>query len=133
MPNRVAWQPSFDVGDETVDNQHRHILEQCNLLAEHCQAGNGGDDRFQQMLDALMASAREHFAAEESRLAACQYPDLDDYRHEYEEFGYLAAEIITTENFDPLELQRFLTLWWVGHISGGAKRHGRYLRQDAPA
>jgi hypothetical protein len=42
--------------------------------------------------------------------------ELDDYRSEREEFDYLAAEIITTENFDREELQTFLALWWAGHI-----------------
>ena len=38
-----------------------------------------------------------------------------------EEFEYLVAEIAMTKNFDKLELQRFLALWWVGHILGDAK------------
>lgn len=133
MPNRVEWNPSFSVGDEILDGQHRRALEQCNLLAEHCRAGSGDDGRFQQALDTLMAFALEHFAVEEARLAQCQYPDLDDYRHECGEFEYLAAEIITTENFDKLELQRFLALWWVGHIMGAAKRHAGYLKQQPAA
>ena len=39
---------------------------------------------------------------------------------ECEEFDYLVDEIVTTENFDRLELQRFLALWCLGHIAGSA-------------
>ena len=55
----------------------------------------------------------------------------------------LAADIATTENFDRLELQRFVTLWWVGHIAGSAAglraclayevsdRHGEAAARDS--
>jgi hemerythrin len=131
MPNRVQWDPSFSVGHDALDDQHRHILAQCNLLADHCVSDDGvGDDRiFAESFDALMAFAREHFAAEEALLAGCAYPDLEDYRYECEEYAYLAAEIVTTENFDKLELQRFLALWWVGHILGAARRQRAFLAQ----
>jgi hemerythrin len=69
-----------------------------------------------------MVLARQHFATEEALLAGQAHPDLEDYRHACEEFEYLAAEIATTENFDKLELQRFLALWLIGHILGDAKR-----------
>lgn len=40
------------------------------------------------------------------------------------EFEYLAAEIITTELFSNEELQRFLALWWTGHIRDCVRKHG---------
>ena len=136
MNKRVAWDPAFGVGHETIDAQHRAILDRCNALAEHCR-DDGGDDAsrqaFQQAYSALMALAREHFAAEAALLAERGYPELEDYRHECAEFDYLAAEIVTTENFDPIELQRFLALWWVGHIMGAAQRQGPFLRQSPAA
>ncbi|MBA3032580.1 MAG: hemerythrin domain-containing protein [Gammaproteobacteria bacterium] len=129
MPNRVQWEPSFSVGHAILDDQHQHILALCNVLADHCASNDGaGDDaKFQETFDQLMAFAREHFAAEEALLVDCAYPEIEDSRHEYEEFSYLAAEIVTPENFDKLELQRFLALWWVGHILGAAKQQGPYL------
>lgn len=122
MPNRVSWEPDFAVGHERIDAQHRDLLDQCNLLADHCSS-EGGDDsepRFDQAFGRLKALAREHFEAETALLAACGHPGLEDHRIECEEFEYLADEIATTENFDRLELQRFLALWWVGHIKGSA-------------
>ena len=76
-----------------------------------------------------MALSREHFAAEEALLAKAGYPDLEAYRHEREEFDYLAADIATTENFDKDELQTFLALWWAGHILGSAKTQRPFLAQ----
>lgn len=126
MPNRVQWEPGFSVGHDALDAQHRAILARCNLLAELC-AADGDDTQFREGFTQLMAMAREHFAAEEALLVAGAYPELEAYRCELEEYAFLAAEIATTEHFDPVELQRFLALWWVGHIMGAAGRQNDFL------
>lgn len=119
MPNRVQWEPAYETGHETLDAQHRDLLGRCNALAD-CLDDPVRENAFQAMFDDLMVRAREHFATEEALLAARKYPLLDDLRNERDEFDYLAAEIVTTENFDKDELQTFLVLWWAGHIAGSA-------------
>jgi len=123
MPKRAQWDPSYTVGHELIDAQHLGLLAQCHLLADDCAADAGPerDQRFDTAFARLKALAREHFEAEASLRAACGDPDLEDHRAEYFEFEYLADEIATTENFDRLELQRFVTLWCVGHIAGSVK------------
>lgn len=124
MPNRVQWNPRYNVGSEILDDQHRNILAQCNALAD-CVADTGpeGELKFYELFNELIAKAREHFSSEEDVLVRCAYPNLEEHRNERDEFDYLAADIITTENFDKLELQRFLALWWVGHIIGSGKNY----------
>jgi len=124
MPNRVKWDPRFDVGNETLDAQHKYFIDQCNALADCLdEAGDAGDQRFDQLFAELMASAREHFATEETLLTERNYPDLDDHRSEQEEYEFLAAEIVTTNNFDRNELQAFLALWWAGHVMGAVRNY----------
>ena len=123
MPNRVLWNSDYSVGHETLDSQHQAILAQCNVLAD-CLADAGPESalKFNDGFTDLMAQARAHFAAEEALLTQCAYPMLEEQQNEHDEFDSLANEIITTENFEPIELQRFLALWWIGHIVGSAKR-----------
>lgn len=129
MANRVSWNPDYSVGDATLDDQHRDILARCDALGE-CLGDDAADDaRFRADFAALMARAREHFAAEKALLAARGYPELDAQQDEYDEFEYLAAEIVTTENFDKVELQRFLALWWVGHIVGSGRKQRAFLQK----
>jgi hemerythrin-like metal-binding protein len=120
----VQWDPRYGVGNESIDNQHRNMLAQCNALAD-CVADTGpeADRQFHEIFNQLMAQAREHFASEETLLARCPDSMREEQKDERDEFEYLAADIITTENFDKLELQRFLALWWVGHIMGSGKRY----------
>jgi len=131
MSNRMQWDSRHSVGNETLDEQHRNIVAQCNALAdclgEDGDANDEGDHKFRKIFDELMTLSREHFAAEEALLAASGYPMLDEHRNESDEFDYLAAEIITTENFDKDELQTFLALWWTGHILGSAKKQRAFL------
>ena len=77
-------------------------------------------DRIAVAFERLRALAREHFATEAALLAERGHADLDDHAAECEEFDYLVDEIVTTDNFSRLELQRFLALWCLGHISGAA-------------
>lgn len=123
MPKRVEWKPRHGVGNEILDEQHRAILARCNALADCLDAGGAENDgKFDEIFGDLMARARAHFAAEEALLAARGYPGLEDHQSEQEEFDFLAAEIVTPENFDRDELQTFLALWWVGHIRESARK-----------
>jgi len=132
MPNRVQWDPRNSVGSETLDAQHQDLLAHCNALADClAEAGPEGKQKFRRIFEALMALSREHFAAEEALLERAGYPDLEEHRHEREEFDYLAAEIVTAENFDKEELQAFLALWWSGHILGSVKKQRPFLGQQS--
>ncbi|HRD94893.1 MAG TPA: hemerythrin family protein [Rubrivivax sp.] len=136
MPQRIQWEPDYGVGHTLVDEQHRGLLDQCNLLAELCLSEGDAacDSRFDQAFDRLQALAREHFEAETALLARCGYAELEDHRFACDEFAYLVDEVITTENFSRVELQRFLALWWVGHIAGSAPQLRALLAgRDAPA
>lgn len=122
MPIRALWEPDFSVGHELIDAQHQALLAQCQLLADHCTAADAqaSERQFDEVFEHLKLLASEHFRTEVALLAECGYPGLEDHGLDCDEFQYLADEIATAENFDRLELQRFLTLWFVGHITGSA-------------
>jgi hemerythrin-like metal-binding protein len=134
---RAAWEPDFSTGHGLVDAQHQGLLTQCNLLADLCDqshacacTGANADEAasaFDLAYEQLKVLARAHFEAEAALLADAGYPDLEEHRFECDEFDYLAAEIVTAENFDRVELQRFLTLWCVGHVSSSTRQFGAYL------
>lgn len=128
-PNRVNWGPFLSVGNATLDAQHQQLLAACNELANLCADGGNdiADPQFMAVYERLMTQAREHFAAEEALLQAGAYPEVEGYRFETEEYQYLASEIATAENFDKIELQRFLSLWWTGHVLEAVKSQTAYL------
>ncbi len=130
MPNRFTWNPDYSVGCEALDSQHQAILALCTTLGD-CIAGNGPQVEltFDASFNTLMAQARAHFATEQALLTQCGYTDLEEQQNEQDELEYLANEIMTTANFEPIELQRFLSLWWIGHIVGSGKKHRPFLEK----
>lgn len=128
MPNRVPWDAAYSSGNDTLDSQHRAILAQCNALADcMADADPESDPKFQTAYAALIAQADAHFVTEAALLQHCASPMLEAHQNERDEFAYLANDIITTENFEKIELQRFLVLWWVGHIVGFGKQYRALL------
>jgi hemerythrin-like metal-binding protein len=126
---RATWEPNFDTGHVVIDAQHQGLVTQCNLLADLCAATGApeGAQAFDQAYAQLEVMAREHFTTEMSVLASSGYPELEDHQFDRDEFDYLVAEIATARNFHRVELQRFLTLWCVGHISGSAQQQREFL------
>ena len=143
MPNRAAWDPP-------PRHRPRHprtpstraCWPQCNRLADLCQAQDGDsadasaqeqqDRDFDAAFDDLKALAREHFQTEAALLAG-DPERLEDHSSECDEFDYLVGNIVTADNFSRLELQRFLTLWCVGHVAGSAADWREGLAGDKPA
>jgi hemerythrin-like metal-binding protein len=126
MPMRMPWDPEFNTGQPDIDTQHQALLAQCNRLAELCPAEVDATEApaFDEACEDLKALARAHFDAELALLSAGNCAELEDHRADCEEFEYLASEIATAENFSRLELQRFLALWWLGHIKGAVLAPG---------
>ncbi len=132
MPNHVQWDPLYSVDNEVLDNQHKAILALCNALAD-CASDPGQDaeQQFRAIFNELLTRVREHFSTEEALLSTSDHPELDDHRAAQEEFEYLGTEIITTANFEMPEIQRFLSLWWVGHLVDSAKKYREGLAAKA--
>lgn len=122
MPQRPQWDPAFSVGHEFIDKQHQALLALCNRLADHCadKAGDACDQAFDRDFDCLKALTAAHVQAESAWLIQHGHPALEEHLFAFDELDDLLHDIVTTEHFDRLELQRFLSLWWLGHIAGTA-------------
>lgn len=133
MLHHAQWDPGFETGHDVVDAQHRDLLAQCERLAALCGGGGAGGRPFDDAFERLKASVREHLQTEAALLAALGDPDADALRDEHDEFDDLATEILTTANFDRLELQRFVAVWCLGHVTASAAHLRAWLaRPQAP-
>ncbi|MDD5297388.1 MAG: bacteriohemerythrin [Rhodocyclaceae bacterium] len=130
MPNIVRWNSNYGTGNEILDHQHQDILAKCNTLADFISdSGPENDQQFQNIFNEIMTLVREHFATEEALLTRCGYPLIEEHMSEHDDFEYLAADIMTRENFEKAELQEFLALWWVGHIVDSGKKYRAALER----
>jgi hemerythrin-like metal-binding protein len=130
MSNHVQWDPLYSVGNEALDSQHKAILAQCNALSDYtADPSQAAEQRFRAVFTELLTNVREHFSTEEALLSIAVYPALDEHREALDEFEELVANIITTDNFDMSEIQRFLVLWWIGHMIDSFKKRRAFVEK----
>ncbi len=115
----AVWTASDATGDARIDAEHQALLAQCTRLADCCEVDATG---FDEALSAFKAQARAHLQHEASRLDAGDSDAIEDHQAECEEFEAFAEEVVSTEFFDRVELQRFVTFWTRGHIRAASGR-----------
>ena len=120
QPQLAPWNEACVTGHAALDAQHAAMLDVCNELAGLCGPGDEAARAFDAAVGRLKALAKEHFDAESALLPEGE--DADELHDEHGEFFYLAAEVATTGHFERVELQRFLALWCLGHITGWVQR-----------
>ena len=60
----ISWREELAIGHETVDNQHRELLERFDSLLSACKAGEGKPE-LARLIDFLDQYVIHHFYEEE--------------------------------------------------------------------
>lgn len=116
-----GWNDAYNVGDETMDAQHKAIME---LFHETLNAlGDGGQIKAaRQLYGKLMDHIRIHFATEENIMCEVGYPDFQRHQQEHNVL-MIEAELVSRrlENDVNLVAARAAALFmWnlvVGHLT----------------
>ncbi|MCK5917686.1 MAG: hemerythrin family protein [Cocleimonas sp.] len=128
----AVWKDEYSVGVESLDGDHRKLLNLINNLqtAVHYQTGEIFE---KEALDEVVAYTKYHFEREEKMLEEADYPDLDAHKElhakmiaevdgfvaEYDKRGHEALE----------EVAQYLKDWLVGHINGTDQEYSPLLKQ----
>jgi len=120
-PIFVEWKPAYSVGNLTLDSQHKKLLLLCNQLAANVLVSDSEKaDDFHRILHELSEYSRDHFETEEAILKKLRSPDLVAQKEDHLEYTKLIAETTYLSSMsgfvDRLELQKFVSQWWVEHI-----------------
>ena len=77
MPTPIHWNSDYSLGNETLDHQHKAILELCDGLSD-CLADPDPDceKKFHDTFSELMVQARAHFSTEQDLLEKSGHPDI---------------------------------------------------------
>ena len=73
----LEWQDSRKCGEATIDQQHRELFDLANLLIDAAATRDANPQKFNEVLQTLLAHLEQHFADEEAILARYHYADLD--------------------------------------------------------
>jgi hemerythrin-like metal-binding protein len=72
---QIVWRNAYDSGNVVIDDQHRALFNQVNLLFT-AFLGQRPADEVSALLDRLVNDIVEHFRDEELLIAAAGYPDV---------------------------------------------------------
>ncbi|MDQ5976704.1 MAG: hemerythrin [Patescibacteria group bacterium] len=134
MNVQFTWDASMSVGDEKLDAQHQHLLEQVNSLLDALAGGKNNLIVIEQVLGFLDRYIEEHFTDEEHYMEEHQYPRLEEHRALHvgfiERYKQMKGRIYTFASVDEMliDLEVHLGRWWIDHIGGADKDYAAYIR-----
>jgi hemerythrin len=116
----VAWDASLSVGNNVIDEHHRHLVGLLNkAYDEFCDSNS--TIAMESLLEELIDYATYHFAHEEKLMTATGYPETLQHLEEHERFVKRVTEmqkdVVTGDVPFSLEILSFLKNWLVNHIS----------------
>ena len=126
-PARAQWGPSYEVGIEVIDGQHKHLLELINRLQDALSEGDNLD-KLVESLRELVRYTEHHFATEERLMDEV---GASAERHRGEHRRLLEALMRFTVKLDSRtvsESSHFLQDWLFRHIDEVDRPFGALLR-----
>ncbi|MEN8209723.1 MAG: bacteriohemerythrin, partial [Candidatus Fermentibacteria bacterium] len=122
----IEWNDSLSVGIQSIDDQHRKLIDLLNRL-HGSSVSEKGSDTLKDILNELVEYTKTHFGYEEKLMAEFGYPE--EAAH-IETHGSLAGQVIEfNESFQAGksklsgELFSFLRKWLNGHIRGTDRKY----------
>jgi hemerythrin-like metal-binding protein len=134
--NAFEWKTAYSVGSETIDGQHRNLINLMNAYYT-CHL-NGRLDQARGNLGQLLAATVKHFREEEEMMEKAGFPELESHRKVHQELlrsvEGLVKEYLRSQSQETAgKLANFLRIWLTRHILGSDKKYGPYLRRPSPS
>ena len=134
----LPWKPTFSIGVEEIDAQHRTLFERVARLEAAIEAREPSP-RLQELFTYLEDYARAHFAAEEQLMRDADYPGLTEHVQEHSEFKRRLRSLVPQWESEGdstamlFALGGLLRSWLADHVTSSDQRIGDFLRGRAPS
>lgn len=131
--SRLKWSDDYSVGDAEIDRQHQDLFSLIDRLEDQDLDISAMAVTFEK----LDIYVREHFAAEEELLKACNYDDLEAHLRQHDEFREwleTARASFKSSNPDQMaighNLQVFLRDWLLSHILHADQAYKNWIHRE---
>ncbi|PCJ85655.1 MAG: hemerythrin [Thiotrichaceae bacterium] len=126
----VEWKDSYSVGIDSIDQQHRKLLNLINQLQTAVDYSTG--ELFErEALDELVEYTKTHFSYEEGLMKDNDYPDFIAHKAQHEKMFKKVNEVLSEYENDKdtamANAASYLKDWLVHHINGTDKEYSSYL------
>jgi hemerythrin len=125
-----AWDQSYSVRVEQLDDQHKGLFTTINELNEAMRTGHG-KDVIGEVVDRLAVYTRTHFLREELLMQQCGYPRLAEHKAQHQ--ALMASvekykrDLFEGRNPNTVEVLNFLRTWLTEHIRNSDKAYSDHL------
>ena len=131
--NGLVWDKKFEVGNSTVDMQHKSLCEMINNLILQCEHGKAAET-LQETLNFLVDYTVYHFANEESLQIDSGYPGYEEHKKTHEIFKTTVDELVqrfydngSTEELIA-DIRETVVEWLINHMQNEDTKIGIYIR-----
>jgi len=127
----VMWTPAVRIGNQFIDDEHKHLFALVRRLVVSMQDGRGSTAS-RHIASELVAYTKIHFGHEEALMRAVSYPDFRAHEKQHREMARRAEDIerdLAQGAGRVGELLGFLTYWLREHIARDDADIARYLKQ----
>jgi len=126
----VEWKDDYSVGIDSIDQQHKKLLNLINQLQTAVDYSTG--EQFEQeALDELVDYTKTHFTYEEGLMRDNDYPDFEPHKAQHEKMfkkvGEVLAEYEKDHDTAMSNAAEYLKDWLINHINGTDKEYSSYL------
>lgn len=128
----MPWTDALEMGIETIDNQHRWLVDATNRL--YCEITRAEPDRavLGEILEGLVDYTMNHFVLEEELFQRFGYPETVAHKAEHDAFTATAMNLLmqfeSGESVGPPVLD-FLKEWLLHHILKVDRAYVPFLKE----
>jgi hemerythrin-like metal-binding protein len=129
----LNWEPRYQVGVALIDEQHRQLFDQINVLYDAMQAGRGKGE-IEKTVAFLVQYTVDHFKAEEDLMLRSGYPGYQEHKAIHEDLTRqvleLQARLEKGSQMLSLAVMHFLRDWLSHHIADVDRKMNPHLNQS---
>jgi len=126
----VEWKNEYSVGIDSIDQQHKKLLNLINQLQTTVDYSTG-EEFERDALDELVAYTKTHFTYEEGLLEQNNYPDFEPHKVQHtkmiEHVEEVLAEYEKDQHTAMSNAVEYLKGWLINHINGTDKQYSSFL------
>ena len=126
----LEWKDEYSVGIESIDQQHRKLVNLINQL-HTAVTYSTGEEFEREALDELVDYTKTHFTYEEGLMEQNGYPDFDEHKAQHkqmiEKVGEVLAEYEKDQDTAMNNALSYLSDWLINHINGTDKQYSSFL------
>lgn len=114
---QIEWQQEFSVGNDAIDNEHQHLIEQINQL--YYELNHSSDAAtIEAILGDIQADISTHFALEELLMQEAEFAEFEEHKEDHQQLLDQIHDMVFSFHEDPdsgRELLKNKLFDWFSH------------------